>query len=73
MELRFGHSSWTQLADQRIDVGEVEFQGENIDVEVQHMPRRKYQLKVREDVTLRVLISFSGNDSPRTGVSAIRT
>ena len=36
------------MRDQRIDVGEVEFQGENIDVEVQHMPRRKYQLKIRE-------------------------
>src|SRR5467141_1520090 len=36
------------LRDQRIDVGEVELQGENIDVEVQHVPRRKYQLKVRE-------------------------
>ena len=36
------------LRDQRIDVGEVELQGKNIDVEVQQVPRRKYQLKVRE-------------------------
>ena len=36
------------LRDQGVDVGEVELQGKNIDVEVQHVPRRKYQLKVRE-------------------------
>ena len=36
------------LRDQRIDVGEVEFHGKSVDIEIQHVPRRKNHLNVGE-------------------------